>query len=153
MLYLQYNLLYIFTLVLNRCCATISIMKQRFGSFSLLFTASALPVSLLVGAIANYAYKNTNSKNLDLTSSSAYLREIVVAMVITFIIVELIGIVFSLISFKKSVQSDQAKLSLVVIAITLVLIAGASLVKQQTQKLEKVDQKERLNTFFNNLSK
>ncbi len=138
--------------MLKRRYVTISIMKQRFGSLSLLFTAFALPISILTGAIANYGYKKSNSRNLDITASSAYLNDILVVMAITLVSLMLIGVVFSLISLKTSVQTNQAKLSLILVVFTIVIVSGAGVIQQQTNKLEKTDQKNQIDTFFKQLS-
>ena len=130
-----------------------NIMKHRFGLFSIAVTALGLPISLLVGSAVNYTYNRFNNQSLDISSGSAYLHEAIILSLITFVVLLIIGLVFSLIALKKSIEVDQAKLSLLLIMISVATIGGASLLYQRTQSLQQADQTERLKTFFNQLSK
>lgn len=125
--------------------------KNKFGTLSLISLALAVPLAVCVGKVVEAIYKVSNVKNIDTSVGLAYLKPILLSVVITLALALGFALVSAIYGLRKDESKTTAKLSLVVTAIVIVLLTVAAAANHKTEQASKTAEQQQLETFFDKL--
>ena len=98
--------------------------------------ALILPITLVVGALAAAYYKSTNPDKVDITQGLAYLSQIMTISILTFVVLSILVIVGIAKMYRTDGNFSRAKLPLLLLVTTVVLLAAYALTSAYTSKVQ-----------------
>lgn len=126
---------------------------QKFGVISAALSAWIVPLTLVVYSLTEWRLKAVNSRGLDITAKLSYQSTINLYAQVCFITIVALAVIFAFIGLKKDAHKAFAKFSLVIITGTLFLVAVYTASSYRIDSTEKRATQQRLESFWQNLSK
>lgn len=99
---------------------------SRHGKVSIISAGLVTPITLFTSGLVAWLYRSSNPDNIDITTDLAYLKPIVLTLLITFAALWLISLITGILAVKNDKDTTLGKLGLLLLAlVTIFSFLGA----------------------------
>lgn len=124
---------------------------NKFGKLSIISASLLLPLTFLISGFVAWQLKESNPNNVDITSSMAYLKQILGTTLVVGAVVWVFSLAMALMGIKKDASSELGKLGLLALVLVTVFSIAGGMVNNAAGDAEEAYRDKKASEFFQKL--